>query len=213
MSATPPLPTPKMKLLLLLETLRAESEAFTEALEGQVRSLAYVHGILSKSSVISAEDPGNNEHAEHNFGCMDVSRDMCHTCTYTGAQAKTKLQFDDISSPNSTKQQLPQSELNTPPGRVYVTLRFDYWGRLWMMAYDGRIYQIEDPFPQEQKKQHLEKEFLSPDHHMVKFAGKMMRTDIDKYFMACKLSNTTVEIFQTCPPEDQVVVVSSSHVR
>lgn len=210
MSATPPLASPKMKLFLLLETLKVEAETFTQAIEGQVRSLAYVHGVLSKNSVISAEDTGNNELAEQNFGCMDVSRDMCHTCTYTGAQAKTKLQFDDISSPNTNKQQMPQPEVNAPPGRVYVTLRFDFWGRLWMMAYDGRIYQIEDPFPPEQKKQHLEKEFLQPEpseHTMVKFAGKMMRTDIDKYFMACKLSNNAIEIFQTCPPEDQIVVV------
>lgn len=194
-------------MCLLLETLKAETATFAELIEGQVRSLAYVHGVLSRSVGIVSEFP------ETNFGCMDVSREMKHSCTYSGAT--DKLSFQDISDPKSTQHPDPYPGYKST-GRVYVTMRFDYWGRLWMMGYDGKIYQIEDPFPQDPKKQRSDQEYLLPeqsDQPMVKFAGKMMRTDINKYFMACKLSNSTIEIFQTCPPEDELVMVYFSNFR
>jgi hypothetical protein len=211
-ASSPPIASPKVKLSLLLQTLKSEADTFMHVLEGQVRSLAYVHSILGKSCVLACEDNGQ-DHADQFFGCMDVSRDMVHTCTFTGAQDKNKLQFDDISNP-SMKQTNQQSQGDIVPiqGRVYVTIRFDYWDRLWMMGYDGKIYQIEDPFPKDTKLQHAGKEYLMPeisDQPMVRFAGKMMRTDIDKYFMACKLSNSTIEIFQTCEPEDNLITVGN----
>jgi hypothetical protein len=209
-ASSPPIVSPKLKLSLLLQTLKSEADTFIQAIESQVRSVAYVHGILGKSCVLACEDNGH-EQAEPFYGCMDVTRDVVHGCTFTGAQGLPKLQFDDISSP-SMKQENQQIKplFISQPSRVYVTIRFDYWDRLWMMGYDGKIYQIEQPFPKDQKVQHTEIEYLDPeisDQPMVKFAGKMLRTDIDKYFMACKLSNTTIEIFQTCEPEDNLVTV------
>lgn len=201
--------SPKQKMSLLLETLKAETATFAELIEGQVRSLAYVHGVLSRTVGITSDSP----EPQTSFGCMDVSREMKHSCTYSGGS--DKLCFQDISDPKSTQHPDPYPGYKSNK-RVYVTMRFDYWGRLWMMNYDGKIYQIEDPFPQDPQKQRTDQEYLLPEfpeQPMVKFAGKMMRTDINKYFMACKLSNSTIEIFQTCPPEDELVMVHPGNFR
>lgn len=190
---TGPVPSSRTKLQYLARMMRQETECFAKTLSAQIRTLAYVNGILSQSTTLVFE-----EQPEF-YSCLDFTKDSQFSAMF--CKKEVKFQDNRVADASYTNSEQKDKAYKPPPSperqRAYISVRFDALNNFWLMDVEGTVYHWETPLgPLQGKKPPHETVIQRASAPMVPFLGKMLRTDLNKRNMACKISNAAIVLYQ-----------------
>lgn len=206
----PTISAPRKNLNDLRRIIETETQIFAKVLSMQLKTLAYVNGILSKSTPLifdGDERINEKDHQITNRCCLDFEGSSARLMIYN----KGVFRFMD---PSVIKNDEPEPSSDGGQNPIFSSIRFDYKDDLWMVNNEGAILKWTSPKSNfmNPKKKTVDKGNPHLSAPMVPIFGKMLRTNLKREVMACKRSNSAITIYEVGKGENDLKLFEHKNI-